>query len=66
VTKRKKHSHEWTALYSAFGPYRHAGKHAHQCITCDAILIGEGAHCSGRNAPHAVEEIEAELVEAKP
>jgi len=50
----KRHRHDFTALWTHFGPYGDQTVHYHVCLDerCDRVLIGDGRDCKGANQKH--------------
>ena len=62
MSAKQKHSftsdaHLFTSLWAHFGPFGDQSGHFHPCSNgdCrDAILVGEGRTCAGKDAPHKI------------
>ncbi len=50
----KRHRHEFTALWTHFGPYGDQTVHYHVCFTegCYRVLLAEGRECDGSGKTH--------------
>ena len=55
ATTRRRHEHEFTALWSHLGPFGRQGVHLHYCFgeNCHEVIVGEGQDCGGKDTPHA-------------
>jgi hypothetical protein len=62
VAESKRHRHEFTALYSHFGPYGRQDVHLHLCFDedCHRVLVGDGRDCDGKAESHHRETLRFE------
>lgn len=57
----RRHVHEFTSLWTHFGPYGNQEVHVHTCHVegCDVVLVGPGRNCK-RTDPHDEQDLLAQ------
>jgi hypothetical protein len=60
----KRHRHEYSRLWTHFGPFGDQSVHLHPCVHgdggCSHVLIGNGRNCDGELARHARKDLSDE------